>query len=224
MFGIINYGAFVGAAILLNLTPGIDTLYILGKAITGGPRIGIASALGISSGLVVHTLLAAVGLTLVLLSSPWLFWFVKLAGACYLMFMGIRALLSRETFMKTGKPAAPTNDGGAGEERVRLRPAFLQGMITNVANPKIALFFLAFLPQFVAPSASATAFGPLPFLLLGATFIVTSTAWCLVLALGAGQFGRILEKRPRFSRLVNRLAGLLYLVLGMSVFATPMPK
>ncbi|MDR2108953.1 MAG: LysE family translocator [Coriobacteriales bacterium] len=228
MFGIINYGAFIAAAVLLNLTPGVDTLYILGKSVTGGPRVGIASALGISSGLVVHTLLAAFGLSIVLVSSPWLFWAVKLLGCCYLVILGLRALLSRNSLLVEEDAA----------QRLRALPVYLQGILVNVTNPKIALFFLAFLPQFVDPALMAGAGGPdaavgihlggigatsLPFLLLGATFICTSTLWCLVLAFGAGQFKRLLERRTHLAATANKVAGLLYIALGLSIFATPLP-
>ncbi|MDR1713004.1 MAG: LysE family translocator [Coriobacteriales bacterium] len=257
MFGIINYGAFVVAAILLNLTPGLDTLYILSKAVTGGPRIGVASALGISGGLVVHTLLVAFGLSVLLLGSPWLFWLVKLAGACYLVVMGIKALLARGV-LAAGADGGNGGDNGGGNGVAVEKPqgisgalpitprrAFIQGVITNVTNPKIALFFLAFLPQFVDPAvagigaeavleagaasgtwaAVATALSrALPFLLLGLTFIGTSTVWCLILAFGAGQFQRLLQSRPRVSVIANRVAGILYIILGLSILATPMPE
>jgi threonine/homoserine/homoserine lactone efflux protein len=222
MLGIINYGGFVAAAILLNLTPGIDTLYILSKSVIGGPRVGITSALGITGGLVVHTLLVSFGLTLVLVNSAWAFWFVKLGGALYLVIMGLRTLMARRSLEKqrTGTPAQ-TESTDIGTQASFLFRIFLQGVITNVTNPKIALFFLAFLPQFVDPLAAAT--GPLPFLLLGATFIGTSTIWCTVLALGAGQFRRLLDARPRASRIANRAAGIVYIILGVGIFATPLP-
>jgi threonine/homoserine/homoserine lactone efflux protein len=216
MLGIVNYGAFVVAGIILNLTPGADFLYVLGKSVTGGARVGVASALGISGGLVAHTLLVAFGLAVVLMSSAWLFWAVKLLGACYLVFMGIRAFLSRETFMVPQGEQPP----------LQMRPVFLQGVITNVTNPKIALFFLAFLPQFVDPAVAAAgpAASAVPFLILGLTFIVTSTLWSLILALCAGQLKRLLERRPRLSFVANRIAGILYILLGISVFITPLPQ
>jgi threonine/homoserine/homoserine lactone efflux protein len=99
VWGIENYAAFVVAGIILNLTPGVDFLYVLGKSVTGGTRVGVASALGISGGLVVHTLLVAFGLAAVLMGSVWLFWAIKVVGACYLVVMGIRAFRSREAFM-----------------------------------------------------------------------------------------------------------------------------
>ena len=209
--GIINFGAFLVASILLNLTPGVDTLYILSKSVTGGPRIGIASGLGISGGLVVHTLLVAFGLSIVLMSSEWLFWIIKALGACYLVFMGIRTILKTGTFIV--EPDI--------KKQEKLGDAFIKGVLTNVLNPKIALFFLAFLPQFVVPGAET---GPVPFLILGGCFICTSTIWSIILALGAGQFKRLLDKRPQIASIANRVAGVLYIILGISIFATPLPE
>lgn len=213
--GIVNFGAFLIAAVLLNLTPGVDTLYVLGRSITGGPRIGIASALGISGGLVVHTILVSLGLSVILMSSAWLFWIIKALGACYLIVLGIR------TFMSTGSLAVEPENDYTNKQNGGLRKAFLQGVITNVMNPKIALFFLAFLPQFVNTSTGA---GPLSFLVLGLCFISTSTIWTIILALGAGQFKHVLDKRARLTTYTNRGAGILYIILGVSIFATPLPE
>ncbi|MDR2106147.1 MAG: LysE family translocator [Coriobacteriales bacterium] len=244
MLGIINYGAFVAAALILNLTPGVDTLYILGKSVTGGPRVGIASALGISGGLVVHTLLLAFGLTLILVGVPPLFWALKILGACYLAIMGVRTLLSRQP-LELPSDTQPTGEArkdirracgaqetqgdkgdgsvgrlGGGRDASGAGRAFVQGAVTNITNPKIALFFLAFLPQFVDPLAAT---GPLPFVLLGLTFICTSTVWCVLLALAAGQFKRLLERHLRLPLVTSRIVGLLYLALGISILATPLP-
>lgn len=262
MFGIINFSAFILAAILLNLTPGVDTLYVLGRSLTGGTKVGIVSALGISTGLLVHTVLVALGLSVVLMSSAWLFWGVKVLGACYLVYLGIRALLSKHASLggssktagstqrrskareaREAHSSANATQGASGSldatstsrlassaqmpasepstDGYTLGRTYAQGIITNVANPKIALFFLAFLPQFVDP---ATTLGPLPFLLLGLCFIVTSTIWSVILALGAGQIKRLLDTRPRISTMVNKGSGVLYILLGISIFATPMPE
>ena len=214
--GIINYWAFIVAAVILNLTPGVDSLYIVGRAATGGFRVGLISALGISSGLVIHTLLVAFGLSLVLVSSAWLFWLVKMVGAGYLVFMGIRALLA-----KLGPVAATAPATAAPVQASRLWLVYAQGVVTNAANPKVALFFLALLPQFVDPSAAA---GPLPFLLLGITIICTSTLWSVVLAFGAGRFQRVMQRRPRLAPVISKAAGVLYILLGASIFATPTPR
>jgi threonine/homoserine/homoserine lactone efflux protein len=224
--GIVNFGAFLLAAVLLNLTPGVDTLYILGRSVTGGPRVGLVSALGISTGLLVHTLAVALGLSVVLMGSVWLFWGLKVVGACYLVFLGIQALRGRDPLILespgTGSSEIESaGTGSPGHNRRGLGRAYLQGVMTNVTNPKIALFFLAFLPQFVDP---ATTLGPLPFLVLGLSFIATSTIWSTALALGAGQFKRLLDRHPRSARVAGRVAGVLYLLLGISIFATPMPN
>src|SRR6516162_2608024 len=143
MLGIHDYGLFVAAGILLNLTPGQDTLYILGSSIANGRRIGVASALGICSGCVVHTLAAALGLSAILASSATAFTVVKLAGAAYLIYLGIRALTARAHVL------SPTGGVASGSAIT----AFRQGVITNVLNPKVALFFLALLPQFIDPGS-----------------------------------------------------------------------
>jgi threonine/homoserine/homoserine lactone efflux protein len=211
VLGIINFGAFLVAALLLNLTPGVDTLYVLGRSATGGVRVGLVSGLGISTGLVVHTLIVALGLSVLLMGSVWLFWGIKISGACYLAFLGIRALMGKDGLAM--RPNTPEAQG--------LAKAYVQGIITNVTNPKISLFFLAFLPQFVD---SSTSLGPLPFLILGACFIITSTLWLSILALSAGQIRRLLDRRPRLASLMGRGSGILYLLLGISVFATPLPE
>lgn len=213
--GIINFSAFLVAAVLLNLTPGVDTLYVLGRSMTGGTRVGIASALGISTGLIVHTILAAFGLSVVLMSSTWLFWVIKALGACYLIFLGIKTFINKDALQLDSHEDTESDQGSK-----RLGRVYVQGIITNTLNPKIALFFLAFLPQFVDASV---AFGPIPFLILGLCFIGTSTVWSTILALAAGQFKRLLDKYPRIAAYANRVTGTLYMLLGVSIFATPVP-
>src|ERR1700736_733039 len=139
MFGIHDFALFVTTGILLNLTPGPDTLYILGRSVAHGRRAGVASALGISVGSIFHTGAAALGLSAFLATSAWAFTAVKLAGAAYLIFLGVRALVQRG--QNVSVPA---------EFKANTVPAaFRQGILTNILNPKVALFFLAFLPQFI---------------------------------------------------------------------------
>jgi threonine/homoserine/homoserine lactone efflux protein len=207
MFGIVNYGAFVVAAFLLNLTPGVDTVYILTKGMSGGRAHGVVSALGISTGCLVHTVLVALGLSIILMSSAWLFFAVKVAGALYLVVMGVRTIVTRKAFS--------LSEGG--QEPATLRKVYAQGIITNVLNPKVALFFLAFLPQFVDP---AGAFGPLPFLLLGLTFVCTGTLWGLVLAFGSSFFHGFLSRNKTVATVANVVAGAIYIVLGLTIFTT----
>src|SRR5437660_12911981 len=163
MIGIHDYWLFVATGVLLNLTPGQDTLYILGRSIAQGRRIGLASALGISAGSVIHTLAAALGCSAVLATSASAFLVLKVVGAVYLVYLGVRMLITRTAAFGT------TDIAGS----VDTWTAFRQGMLTNVLNPKVALFFLALMPQFIEP-ASPTKVGA--FLLLGLTFITTGTA------------------------------------------------
>jgi threonine/homoserine/homoserine lactone efflux protein len=202
MFGIHDFGLFLCAGVLLNLAPGPDTLYILGRSIAQGRRAGVASALGICTGSVIHTCAAAFGLSAFLATSAWAFSAVKLAGAAYLIFLGLRALLQRGPDLKVpGK--FEQNDWIA---------AFRQGVLTNVLNPKVALFFLAFLPQFID---SATPSKMAAFLALGLTFVTTGTIWCLVLAWFAAAFSARLRGNPTVAAVLNRAVGSLFIFLGL---------
>ena len=147
--GIVNYGQFVVSAILLNLVPGSDTVYVLTRAIVGGRKKGVISALGISTGILVHTLLAALGLSVILRESALAFNIMKIAGAGYLVFLGIKAVVSK-------KPLFDSDPESLDESPLKV---YRQGVLTNVLNPKAALFFLALLPQFVSQSAGSS---PLP--------------------------------------------------------------
>ncbi|MEE4239907.1 MAG: LysE family translocator [Desulfopila sp.] len=202
-FGIINFPVFLLAGILLNLTPGSDTIYIVTRSLASGTRAGILSALGISTGAVIHTIGAACGLSVILMHSATAFLLVKYIGAGYLIYLGIRALMT--------STALPVPQGGK-NRRTDYRGMYLSGVLTNVLNPKVALFFLAFLPQFVIPSHSHTA---ISFLILGATFITTGTIWCLCLAVFASLLtGKILQKRW-YSSLLQKISGGVFIGLGV---------
>lgn len=205
MFGIENYAGFLAAAILLNLTPGADTLYILTRSIAQGPRAGLVSVAGIMSGCVVHVLAAAFGLSLILTTSATAFFLVKWAGALYLIFLGIRALTTRTHAFETRDIRFSNRD---------LVTIYRQGMITNILNPKVALFFLSFLPQFINP---AKAGGPLPFLALGGTFLVTGTLWCLVLTLAATRMTRMLRENAGIGIWMQRLSGIVFIGFGLNL-------
>jgi threonine/homoserine/homoserine lactone efflux protein len=144
MFGIHDFALFLTTGILLNLAPGPDTAYILGRSIAQGRTAGIASALGISVGSIAHTTAAALGLSAFLATSAWAFQAVKLIGAAYLVFLGVRAF-----FQRSEKLRVP-----ARFNTTQIVAAFRQGILTNLLNPKVALFFLAFLPQFIDPTST----------------------------------------------------------------------
>ncbi len=166
MFGIEHYPLFVVSCVLLNITPGQDTLYILGRSLVQGREAGVVSALGIGTGTVLHTLMVALGLSAVLTASALVFGAVKILGAGYLIWIGIGLLRTPGT--EAGmRPDVARVAGKAGLYR--------QGVLTNLLNPKVALFYLSFLPQFVSPDVDS-AFVPLT--LLGLTFFTTGTLWC----------------------------------------------
>jgi threonine/homoserine/homoserine lactone efflux protein len=202
MFETQHLTLFIASGLLLNMMPGQDTLYIVGRSVSQGRRAGVLSVMGISSGCALHTLAAAFGLSAVLATSAQLFTAIKFAGAVYLIYLGIRMLVDR--------PVATGSEPGSGIESDWA--IFRAGLLTNVLNPKVALFFLAFLPQFVAPTAESRV---LPFLFLGAVFIFNGTLWCLVLVWGASAFRRRLRSGSSSGLFVKRAAGALFVALGV---------
>ncbi|CAM3806894.1 LysE family translocator [Deinococcus frigens] len=193
--------AFAAAALALLLTPGPSVLYIVARSIQGGRRAGFASALGVQVGGLVHVLAAAVGLSALVLSSAVLFSAVKLAGAGYLIYLGIKTLLGRDA-----KVELPTMTPRS------LGQIFRQGVLVNVLNPKTALFFLAFLPQFVRPDHGSVAGQTL---LLGGFFLVLATLSDSMFALLAGSVGRKLRGNLVFARRQKYLTGGVYMALGV---------
>jgi threonine/homoserine/homoserine lactone efflux protein len=212
MLGIHGYLLFVAAGVLLNLTPGQDTMFIIGRSLSGGQRSGIAAALGIATGSVGHTLAAALGLSVILATSATAFTVVKVAGAAYLIYLGARLLLSKHP---AAVPAtAPDAAGCPATTEARppaTRAAFVQGILTNLLNPKVALFFLAFLPQFIDTTSPTRT---LAFLVLGGTFISTGLAWCLVIAVAAGRLQAFFLRNPNMRTLLDRAIGALFVALG----------
>ena len=202
MFGIHDFGLFLAAGILLNLTPGPDTVYILGRTIAQGRKAGIASALGISLGSILHTCAAALGLSAILATSALAFGTNKRIGGAYLIFLGIKMILDRRRQL-----SIPSNF-----RRHTTVAAFRQGMLTNILNPKVALFFLAFLPQFIQPTSNAKVAA---FLTLGFTFVTTGTIWCLTLAWFASVLSERLRNNETVSQWLNRTAGALFVFLGL---------
>jgi threonine/homoserine/homoserine lactone efflux protein len=208
MFGIHDYWLFVSAGVLLNLTPGQDTMFIIGRSLTGGLKSGIAAAFGIAIGTVFHTLAVALGLAAILATSVLAFTVVKLLGAAYLVYLGARLLLAR-TPASPVAPASGTASPGAASPGAH--SALLQGALTNMLNPKVALFFLAFLPQFIDPASHART---LAFLTLGATFITTGLSWCLVIAVAAARLQAFFLRNPNVRTWIDRAVGGLFLGLG----------
>lgn len=206
MLGIQQYETFLLAAILLNLTPGNDTLYILSRTMAQGRKAGIMSVLGIGTGSLVHTFFAAIGLSVIIAQSTVLFNIIKYAGAAYLFYIGIRMVLS-------GSPVVILNDPG----NQQYKKIYRQAVVTNVLNPKVALFFISFLPQFIDPAYSHHY---ISFLLLGLTFTVTGTLWCLLLAVFASGISALLIKNNKAGAYVTKTCGFILVGLGIKVALT----
>lgn len=196
---------FVAAGLLLNITPGPDVLYIVGRAASQGRKAGFVSALGIGAGGLLHILAAVAGVSTLMMRLPAAYETVRWLGAAYLFYLGLRALLRRG-------PAAQAETELKKFERDGLRRVFWQGFLTNALNPKVALFFAAFLPQFVDPARGSL---PLQFLLLGLVFDVNGTIVNLAYAALAGSAGSWLRGRLGGGRVLDRLAGLLFIGLGI---------
>jgi threonine/homoserine/homoserine lactone efflux protein len=203
MFGTHDLWLFVLSALLLNITPGPDTLYILGRSSSQGWRAGAVAAFGIGAGALVHICAAALGLSAILAASATAFSVVKYLGAAYLLYVGIALIRS-----STDAPAASNVE----VRSVSLRNIFVQGFLTNVLNPKVALFFLAFLPQFVAADAPSK---PLAFLFLGTIFDVNGTIWNLAVAWSAARITGSLQPGASFKKWFNRCVGGVFVGVGL---------
>ncbi len=192
---------FITAGLLLNLTPGPDVLYIVGRSLSQGRGAGVVSALGIAAGCLFHVAAAAGGLSALIVASPLAFDAVRYAGAAYLVWLGVQALRGGGAALAVAT-LAPTPLGAI----------FRQGVLTNVLNPKVALFFLAFLPQFADPAR-----GPvwLQVVALGLIFIFNGTLVCLGYVLVAAKLGDWLKSRYAVATWLNRATGALFLALGL---------
>ena len=203
--GIHELWLFVLSGVLLNVTPGPDTAYIIGRSIQLGWRGGAAAAIGICCGCLVHVFGAAIGLSALLMASSTAFAVLKWVGAAYLLLTGVQMLLSR---------SHPLMEAAAAAHEASLARVFWQGALTNILNPKVALFFLAFLPQFVA---AESAHKTLAFLSLGLIFISTGTLWCLGIAAFAARAASRIRQSAGVMAWINRALGGLFVYLGIRV-------
>jgi|SRR5580765_6281588 threonine/homoserine/homoserine lactone efflux protein len=191
---------FLFAALMLNIAPGPDMLYVIGRSVGQGRRAGVVSALGVFVGCWVHILAAAFGIAALLRSSPLAFNLVRYAGAAYLIYLGIRMVVKR------------TSLASQQLEPEKLGSIFRQGAITNMLNPKVAIFFLAFLPQFIDARRGSV----VPqILFLGLIFNVGGTLVNLAVAYAGGTLGELLRRNQRWARLQQWFTGLVFVGLGL---------
>ena len=213
MFGIHDLPLFVLAGLLLNITPGPDMLYIAGRTASQGFRSGLAAVMGINVGCLVHTFAAAIGLSAILTASAEAFFLVKLVGAAYLVYVGITLIIEKQ------------NNGAAMQISSSLpskttHQAFWQGFLTNVLNPKVALFFLAFLPQFISTDSASK---PAAFVLLGVIFIVNSLFVTVGFAALVAQAHARFQHSTRVVVWLNRCCGALFIAIGVKLALTEEP-
>jgi threonine/homoserine/homoserine lactone efflux protein len=198
-----HFLTFAAATLILNLMPGPDMMYIIARSLGQGRRAGLVSALGITGGCLFHAFAATVGIAALLRSWPIAFQMVRYGGAVYLVYLGIRLLVRRrrEDELEATTPSAP------------LSVIFRQGVITNVLNSKVALFFLAFLPQFVVPTRGSA---PLQLAVLSMYFIFSTTILNLAVALLSGVAGHYLRRGRNIARM-ERASGAVFIALGLRV-------
>lgn len=201
MFDLASLALFMTATLALNLAPGPDMLYVSTRSLTQGRRAGVISALGIAAGAVVHTVAIASGLAALLRALPLAYEIVRFAGAAYLIWLGVQALRGK---------AGPTS--GTQLDRTSEWAVFRQGAVTNILNPKVVLFFLAFLPQFVDPAHGSVA---LQIVVLGCLFNTSGTIVNIAVAYLAASAGRWLGARGHVERIFRWLTASVFIGLGL---------
>jgi len=212
MLGITGFTLFIVAVMLLSVTPGPDTAYIVGRSVAQGRGAGVVSALGIALGCIVHTLACAFGLTALLAASVTAFTVVKFAGAIYLIYLGVRLIFAKPAAAKTShKPSEATRVRAAPKS---LQQIFTQGFVTNVLNPKVVLFFVSFIPQFVAVDSEHKT---LAFLALGFVFVLVSTFWNTFVAWIAGSVTQRFSGKPSVKLWLDRVVGSAFVGLGIKL-------
>lgn len=206
MFDTTTIGLFVLASILLAITPGPDMIYIATRSIAQGKNTGLVSVLGVNTGILIHTFAAALGLSALIAASAVAFSIVKYAGAGYLIYLGIQTFLSKSDRLEIGSTA-----------RAKLSQVFYQGLLVNLFNPKIILFFLAFLPQFVDSSQGNV---KLQLLFLGILFVAVTIPISIGVGLAGGQLGIWLRAKKGVQQATKWVTGSIYIALGLTTAMT----
>ncbi|MEB6340013.1 LysE family translocator [Mammaliicoccus sciuri] len=206
MFDIVSFQLFLITVLIICITPGIDMMFILNRSISQGRDAGIYSALGVSVGAVVHTVLSGLGLSVILQTSVVLFTIIKIVGAVYLIYLGIQMFISIQSSISIKKTVYQSR-----------RKLFVQGVITNVTNPKVALFFISFIPQFISVDNQ---YGPIPFLILGSIFAVMGAITSFIIAIFSSSLTIKLRENIVAEKIINKISGAVFVILGISLFGT----
>jgi threonine/homoserine/homoserine lactone efflux protein len=202
---------YVGAAALLILTPGPDTFLVAATSAADGARAGVLASMGVFVGCLLHILLAAIGVSALIAATPWAFDAIKITGAIYLVWIGLQAL--RAAWRGHDREASPPMPRGPSSDR----SLFLRGALTNALNPKAAVFFIAFLPQFVDPSRGHVVG---QFVVLGLIFNVPGTLYLMALAAISGRATAALRRQPWVRRALDALTGLFFIGLAAHLART----
>lgn len=206
MFDIVSFQLFLITVLIICITPGIDMMFILNRSISQGRDAGIYSALGVSVGAVVHTVLSGIGLSVILQTSVVLFTIIKIIGAVYLIYLGIQMFISKQSSISIKKTVYQSR-----------RKLLLQGVITNVTNPKVALFFISFIPQFISVDNQ---YGPIPFLILGSIFAVMGAITSFIIVIFSSSLTTKLRDNIVAEKIINKISGAVFVILGISLFGT----
>lgn len=206
MFDIVSFQLFLITVLIICITPGIDMMFILNRSISQGRDAGIYSALGVSVGAVVHTILSGLGLSVIFQTSVVLFTIIKVVGAVYLIYLGIQMFISKQSSISIKKTVYQSR-----------RKLFVQGVITNVTNPKVALFFISFIPQFISVDNQ---YGPIPFLILGSIFAVMGAITSFIIAIFSSSLTTKLRDNIVAEKIINKISGAVFVILGISLFGT----
>lgn len=207
MYGIENISTFIITAAIVVISPGVDTIMVLTRSISNGKVAGFYSVIGVCMGLLVHTCAATFGLSMILAKSAFVYGLIKYLGAAYLIYLGYKSITA-----KTSQDDLPFAVRSMGNGKM-----FFTAFISDVLNPKIAIFFLAFLPQFINPSAVNT---PMPYFLLGAIILLITFIWCVLLVILGSKATMFFNRSKRAENLMNKASGLIFILLGLKVALT----
>ncbi|GFD81070.1 MULTISPECIES: LysE family translocator [Tenacibaculum] len=203
--GIENFIAFLVATILFVLTPGIETVFLINKSISQGRRSGVYTSFGLNTGALVHTLFGALGLSIMVAKSAIFFALIKYLGAAYLIYLGVTKVMSKKGLI------ANTNEE---QKKNSAKSSFTSGFVTNILNPKVALFFIAFFPQFISPTEIEN---PVPFIIMGVIYAVMTTIWYLVLTSFAGIFSTKIKENEKIGVRLNKISGVIFVLMGLQI-------
>ena len=201
--GIINFTTFIVTALLFIITPGIDTVFVLNKSINNGRKSGFQASIGVNTGVLVHTAIGALGISVLISKSVIALIALKYLGALYLVYLGVMSIKSKSKLItKTVE----------GEPIIVAKNDFWSGFITNTLNPKVALFILAFFPQFINPTQIEN---PIPFFILGLTFAIMGVFWYSGLTVFASFFSDKIKNNPNSGILLNRVSGIVFILMAI---------